>query len=347
MKQIARFASLAAAVALAAFLLPPPAQAHSARPAGYHLAKVIHLGGNSGWDYMAVDSARGHVFISHGTHVLVFSTRTERVVGDIPNTLGVHGIALAPRLDRGFISDGRAQQVTIFSLSTLRTLGTAHVGGHGPDCILYDPATQRAFTINGESDNSTAIDGRTGKVIGTFPLGQPGQWPEYATADGRGHIFDNLSSASTLLEIDARRLRVIHRWPLAPCQHPSGQAMDRAHHRLFIGCHNDMMAIVNADTGRVIQTIPIASGVDANRFDPGTQLAFSSNGAGSLTVVHEVTPNHFVLLGNVKTEPGARTMALDRLTHTVYEVTANLLPRHGHHWPGLVPGTFRLLILPR
>lgn len=343
---------MAAVLALAA--VPARARVSNPRPDGYHLARVIRLGGATGWDYMALDSARGHLFISHGTHVLVFNTRTDKVIGDIPNTLGVHGIALAPKLDRGFTSDGRSQEVTIFSLSTLRTIGHAHVGGKIPDCIVYDPATQRVFTINGGSDTSTAIDARTGKVIGTFPLGRPGQWPEYATADGRGHLYDNLSSASELLEIDARRLKVIHRWPLAPCQHPSGMAIDTLHRRLFVGCHNDMMAIVNAVTGKVLQTVPIAAGVDANRYDPGTRLAFSSNGAGTLTVVREVTPSHFVLLGNVPTQKGARTMAVDTITHTVYEDTATFRPappgarRQSYHHRGeMVPGSFRLLIIPR
>lgn len=355
---LSRWPAWAAAAALVAgwalLWAPAPAQARpNPRPAGYHLAKVIPLGGNTGWDYLGLDSARGHLFISHGTHVLVFDTRSGKVIGDIPNTLGVHGIALAPRLDRGFISDGRAQEVTIFSLSTLRTIGHARVGGKIPDCIVYDPATQRVFTINGGSDNSTAIDARTGKVIGTFPLGQPGQWPEYATADGRGHLYDNLSSASELLEIDARRLRVIRRWPLAPCQHPSGQAIDRAHRRLFIGCANHMMAIVNAVTGKVVDTVPTTGEVDANRYDPGTHLAFSSNGAGTLTVVREVTPNRFVLLGNVPTQKGARTMAIDLVTHTVYEDTATFrpaakgAPRHPHHRGEMVPGSFRLLVIPR
>lgn len=355
---LSRLPAWAAAAALAAGLAllaaPAPAQARtSSRPAGYHLAKVLPLGGNTGWDYLALDSARGHLFISHGTHVLVFDTRSGKVIGDIPNTLGVHGIALAPRLDRGFISDGRAEEVTIFSLSTLRTIGHARVGGKIPDCIVYDPATERVFTINGGSDNSTAIDARTGKVIGTFPLGQPGQWPEYATADGRGHLYDNLSSASELLEIDARKLQVIHRWPLAPCQHPSGQAIDRAHQRLFIGCANHMMAIVNAVTGKVLDTVPTTGEVDANRYDPGTRLAFSSNGAGTLTVVREVTPRHFVLLGNVPTQKGARTMAIDLVTHTVYEDTATFrpaakgAPRRPHQRGEMVPGSFRLLIIPK
>lgn len=342
----AGLAALAFLLAVAAAARPQGAP--SSTPAGYHLAKVVPLGGAGFWDYMQVDAPAHRLYISHGTHVMIFDTATDHVVGDIPDTRGVHGIAIARRLGRGFISDGGADQVTIFSLKSGKTIGTTPVGGHNPDCIIYDPATRRVFTFNGRSDNSTAIDARTGRVVGTFDLGGR---PEYAQPDGRGHIFNNLEDKSELLEIDARKLTILHRWPLAPCEHSSGMAMDAAHRRVFIGCENQMMAIVNADTGAVIAHEPIGRGVDANRFDPGTQLAFSSNGrSATLTVVHEDSPDRFSLLGDAPTQPGARTMALDTITHTIYEVTASFGPpapaQNGRRrFPTMVPGSFRLLIL--
>ncbi|HZT72449.1 MAG TPA: PQQ-binding-like beta-propeller repeat protein [Terriglobales bacterium] len=343
-----RFAPVAAVfAALAYFFLPLAAQSsqQSSHPAGYHVARTVPLGGTGFWDYMAMDSAAGKLYISHGTHVIVFDVRREKVTGDIPDTPGVHGIAIADRLHRGFISDGGADRVTIFDLRDGHTLGTVAVGGRNPDCIIYDPATERVFTFNGRSGNSTAIDARTGKVVGTFDLGGR---PEYAQPDGRGHIFNNLEDKSELIEIDARTLTVTHRWPLAPCENPSGMAIDAAHHRVFSGCHNGMMAVVNTDTGKVVATPAIGRGVDANRFDPGTGLAFSSNGDGTLTVVREDSPDRYTVVGNLATERGARTMALDLRTHTVYEVTAKFgPPAPGQRRPTVVPGSFHLLIIPK
>ncbi|MGH9471299.1 MAG: YncE family protein [Terriglobales bacterium] len=328
-----------------AFAVSLPLAAQSEHPAGYHVARAVPLGGQGFWDYMMMDSAAGRLYISHGTHVIVFDVNQGKVVGDIPNTPGVHGIAIARRLHRGFISDGRSNQVTIFDLRDAHVIGTVAVGGKDPDCIIYDPATERVFTFNGRSDNSTAIDAKTGTVLGTFALGGG---PEYAQPDGRGHVFNNLEDQSELLEIDARRLTVTHRWPLAPCQHPSGMAIDAAHHRVFSGCHNGMMAVVDTDTGKVVATPAIGRGVDANRFDPSTGLAFSSNGDGTLTVVREESPNRFVVLGNLATERGARTMALDSKTHTVYEVTAKFgPPAAGQRRPTVLPGSFHLLVIPQ
>ena len=295
-------------LALGAAVFFPPALA--AADANYHLVKKVVLGGEGFWDYLTCDSAARRVYISRGTHVMVIDADSYAVVGDIPGTNGVHGIALAPEFGRGFASDGRANAVTIFDLKTLKVLGTAPTG-NGPDGIVYDPASQRVFTFNGHGNNATAIDAASGKPVGTFTLGGR---PEFAAADGQGHIYNNLEDKNTLIQIDSRQLTVTARWPLAPCEEPSGLAMDTQHRRLFVGCHNRMMAVVDADSGKVLATPAIGQGVDANRFDPGTQLAFSSNGDGTLTIVREVSPQQFTVVANVLTQRGARTMALDLKT---------------------------------
>jgi DNA-binding beta-propeller fold protein YncE len=324
-------------------------QLRAASPEGYHLIKKVTLGGEGFWDYLGIDPAARRLFISHGTHVMVLDADTYKVVGDIPDTEGVHGIAIASDLGRGFASDGRTNQVTIFDLKTLKTLGTVKTGA-GPDAILYDPATQRAFTFNGHDGTSTAIDGAKGTVAGTIQLGGR---PEFAVADGEGHIYNNLEDKSMVAAIDSRQMTVTAHWPLAPCESPSGMAIDTAHRRLFIGCHNKMMAIMNADDGKVVATVPIGAGVDANRFDPDTQLAFSSNGDGTLTVVHEDSPEHFTVVDNVTTQRGARTMEVDPKTHNVFLVTAEFGPppapttEHPHPWPSIVPGSFTLLVFGR
>ncbi|MDE3180743.1 MAG: YncE family protein [Acidobacteriota bacterium] len=323
-----------------------PAQA--AQAVNYHIIKRVTLGGAGFWDYMGFDNANRHLFVSHGTHVMVVDADTFKVVGDIPDTPGVHGIAVAPRLNRGFISDGGADQVTVFNLKTLKTVGVVKVTGHNPDCIVYDPASERVFTFNGRSDNSTAIDARTDKVVGTIDLGGR---PEFAVADGRGMIYNNLEDKSTELAIDSRTLQIKDRWPMAPCEHPSGLAIDAEHRILFAGCHNQVMGIMNAATGKVVATPPIGRGVDANRFDPGSQLAFSSNGDGTLTVVKEESPTDFKVVQNVTTERGARTMEVDPKTHNVFLVTAQFgppePPRPGQrfHRPSIVPGSFTLIVL--
>lgn len=313
---------------------------------GYHLIKKAVLGGEGGWDYLTVDGAGRRVYISRGTRVMVVNADTYEVVGEIPSTEGVHGIAIAEDLGRGFTSNGRANTVTIFDLKTLKTIGEAKTG-QNPDAIIYDPASHRVFTFNGRSSDSTAIEGATGNVAGTVALGGR---PEFATADGSGKVFVNLEDKSSVAVIDSRALTVKATWPLAPCEEPSGMAIDRAHHRLFSGCHNKMMAVVDADNGHVVATPAIGQGVDANGFDPEMGVAFSSNGDGTLTVVREDSPEKFSVVDNVTTQRGARTMALDPKTHNVFLVTAEFGPppaataSQQRPRPTLVPNSFTLLV---
>jgi DNA-binding beta-propeller fold protein YncE len=334
-----------AAMAAAAFSARPLAAADG----DYHLLKKVALGGEGFWDYLNCDSEGRRVYISRGTHVMVVDADTYAVVGDIPGTDGVHGIAVAPELGRGFTSDGRSNAVTIFDLKTLKVLGTAPTG-EGPDAIVYDPTSKRVFTLNGRAGTATAIDAASGKPAGTVTLGGR---PEFAAADGQGHIYNNLEDKNEIVQIDARKLTVTARWPLAPCDSPSGLAMDREHRRLFAGCHNKMMAVVDADSGKVLATPAIGQGVDANGFDPGTQFAFSSNGDGTLTIVHEDSPEKFTVVANVPTQRGARTMALDLKTQHVFLVTAEFgpapapTPDHPRPRPQMVPGSFTLLVVGR
>lgn len=312
----------------------------------YHLVKKIPLGGEGGWDYLTFDSGTGRLFISRATHVIVLDPASGKVIGDIPDTAGIHGIALASDLGRGFTSNGRAGTVTIFELKALAAIGQAKAG-ENPDAIVYDSASKRVFAMNGRSSDATAIDAASGAIAGTVPLGGK---PEFAVADGRGRIYANIEDKSQLLALDSRKLEVVARWPLAPCEEPTGLAMDLEHRRLFAGCSNKLMAVVDADSGKVITTLPIGSGVDATAFDPGLQYAYASNGDGTLTVIHEETPDRFGVVENVSTQRGARTMALDPATHQVFLVTADFGPppaatsAQPHPRPAIMPNTFVVLV---
>src|SRR5579885_2704833 len=314
----------------ASLVLACSASAALAGAGGYHLVKTVPVGGDSFWDLMALDGARHHLFITHGTHVVVVDTAGSTVAGDIPDTPQAHGVAVADDLGKGFVTAGGNNTVVVFDLATLKTTGTVTVGER-PDAIAYDPSTQRVFAFNAGCDSASAIDPRTNAVAGTIALGGH---PEMGVADGKGNIFLNLEDKSELLQIHAKSLSIVNRWPLAPCEGPSG------------------MAVVDAASGKVIATPAIGDHVDSNRFDPGTGFAFSSNGDGTLTVVHEDAPDKFTVVENVATQKGARTMEVDPATHDVYLVTADLIPAQPtqddpHPRPSIAPGSFRLLIYSR
>ena len=285
---------------------------------GYSVTKKIPIPGTGSWDYLSVDEGARRLYVSHGTQVEVIDIDSGSVVGSIPNTKGVHGIAIAPELGKGFVSDGQANTVTIFDLKTLKTIGEVPTG-QKPDAIIYDPATSRVFAFNGGSNSATAIDAATGKVAGTVDLGGG---PEFATADGKGYVFDNLEDESLVLKINSRDLKVEQRWPTAPCSSPSSMAMDRAHRRLFLGCRSKVMAVMDADSGKVITTLPIGDHVDATAFDQETKLIFNSNGEGTITVIHQDSPDKYSVVETVKTLPRAKTMALDPKTHQLFLSTA-------------------------
>ena len=318
------------------------APAPQAGPSAYHVIKTISVPGDEGWDYVAVDSDARRVYVSHSSHVVVLDADTFAIVGDIPDTQGVHGIALAPDLGRGFVSDGRANTVTIFDPKTLQTIGTVKAGTN-PDAIVYDPRTKRVFTMNGRSQDTTAINAADGTVAGTLALGGK---PEFAVADGHGNIFVNIEDKSELVQFDSQKLTVLNRWPLKPCEEPSGLAVDWKTRRLFAGCGNKMMAVINADTGKLVATPPIGDGVDANGFNPATNVAFASNGDGTLTVVHEDSPDKFTVVENVPTKKSARTMALDLKTHNIFLPAADFdTPAPGQRRGKMKPGSFVVLVL--
>ncbi len=316
----------------------------------YHVVGKIAAGGEGGWDYLIADTTSERLYVSRGTHVMVVDLSRDSVIGDIANTPGVHGIAVVPSLGRGFTSNGRDTTVTIFDLRTLAPIASVKVTGRNPDAIVYDPASSRVFTFNGGGANTTAIDAATGAVAGTIELGGK---PEFAVSDGRGTMYVNIEDKSEVVAFDSKGLTVRNRWPVAPCEEPSGMAMDRANARLFVVCSNKLMAVLDPATGKVVTALPIGQGVDAAGFDPATGLAFASNGEGTLTVVHEDSPDKFTVVGTVATQRGARTMALDPKTHRIYLSTAQFGPppapttERPNPRPPMIPGTFTILILDR
>lgn len=322
----------------------------SAKPAtSYHLLKKFVLGGEGGWDLLAFDSATNRLYISRGTHVMVVDVASGAIVGDIPNTPRVHGIAIAAEFGKGFTTNGGDATVTMFDLKTLKPLGQIKVG-ENPDAIIYDPASKRIFSFNAKSKDVTAIDAKNGTVAGTLAL--PGQ-PELAVADEHGKVFVNLEDKSAVVKFDASKLSIDATWPLAPGEEPTGIALDRKHHRVFAACANKLMVVLNAETGKVVTTLPIGSGVDGAGFDPELQLAFSPNGEGTLTVAHEDSPDKFSVVENVATQRGARTMEVDQKGHRVFVVTAEFGPtpaptaERPRPRPPMVPGTFTLLVFGR
>jgi YVTN family beta-propeller protein len=290
---------------------------------GYHVIKRLQLGGDGGWDYLTVDGAARRLYISRSTHVLVVDIDTDKIIGNIADTPGVHGIAIASELGRGFTSNGKANTATIFDLKTLKVLGQVQTGDN-PDAILYDPASKRIFTFNGRSKDATVIDAASGSVISTIALGGK---PEFAAADGKGKVYVNVEDTGEVAEIDSRRLSLKKRYSLKPCEEPTGMGLDAEHHRLYSGCRNKVMAILDTETGKVIAAVPIGEGVDGNGFDPKTGLAFSSNGDGTLTVVRESSPGKFEVVETVTTQRGSRTMAIDLGTHNIYLPAAQFSPQ--------------------
>lgn len=309
----------------------------------FKMVDRVKLGGEGGWDYLTYDANGHRLFITRGSHVMVVDTNALKVSGDIPNLSGIHGVALAQDLGRGFISNGGDNTVTIFDLKTLNKLQSVTVGER-PDAILFDPFTKRVFTFNARSQDTTAVDAATGKVAGTVPLGGK---PEFPVSDGKGKVYANIEDKSEIVEIDPAKLAVTNRWSIAPCEEPSALAFDADHHRLFAGCGNKMMAVVDSTSGKVVTTVAIGQGVDAGRFNPKTQQAFMSCGEGVLTVIHEDSPDKYTVVQNVPTVRGARTMALDKESNTAYLVTAqrsDAPPPPGQR-PTMVPGSFELLVV--
>jgi YVTN family beta-propeller protein len=314
----------------------------AAEVSGIHLLKSVTLGGDTFWDAVTFDRPSGHVFVTHGSHVVVVDANTYDVVGDIPDVTGAHQVAIG--LGKGFATSGTTNSVVVFDPSTLKVAGTIAVGTR-PDGTIFDPLTRRVFTFNAGSKDSTVIDVVSGTVDGTVALGGK---PEFAVSDGRGRIFDNIEDKSEIAVIDTKKMDVIARWPLAPCESPSGIAIDKLRARLFVACENEMMAVVNAKSGKVVTTIPTGKGADGAVFDPRSRDVLIPNGEGKLSIIHQDTADKYRLVENVPTQFGARTMDLDPSTHRIFSATADLTPDPGKRPPyKMTPGTFRLLVFGR
>ncbi len=315
---------------------------------GYHLIKTVKLGGMGGWDYLTIDPEARRLYISRQFGVTVFDVDSDKVVGQI-STQSTHGVAIAREFNRGFISVGGNSTVVIFNLKTLAKLDEVKTDP-GTDAIIYDPSSKRVFTFNGKqhANSSTVIDAETGKVVGRIKLAGS---PEFAGADGAGHVYVNIADKSELSKIDSSTLEVLATWPLAPCKRPSGLAIDVEHRRVFSGCDNKVMTMTDADTGKVVSSVAVGAGVDANRFDPSTQDAFASaDDDAVLTVAHEDSPNKLRVVDMVTTDHGARTMEIDPKTQKIYLMTGDLkptppTPQNPDPYPTVIADTQRLLIL--
>jgi len=287
---------------------------------GYHIIKKVPLQGGTSWDYVYVDPDGRRVYVSHGTQVEVLNADTLEYVATIPDTPGVHGIAVAPEFGRGFITAGKSDSVVIFDLKTLKPISTVKVGKK-PDAIIYDRATKHIFAMNGDSDSASVIDPADGKVVGTVDLGGG---PEFAVADGKGNVYINLEEKAETVHIDANSLKVLDHWSLAPGKTATALAFDPETRRLFAGCRGgQLMVVLDADNGKSVVTAPIGERVDAAAFDPADKLVFMSNGGGNISVYRQEGSDKYSLVETVATNPGSKTMALDAKTHNLL-VPANL-----------------------
>jgi hypothetical protein len=329
---------------VAAILIAGAAFATTPSPT-YHLLHRFTLGGEGFWDYLSLDAAGHRLFIARQDRIMVVDPDSGKLLAEIPGLQRAHGVAFDERTGRGFATSGSDAMVTVFDLKSLAVLGKTPVDADD-DAIAFDPASGHVFTFNGDAHSASVLDGATGKRLATVPLGAK---PEFGVSAGDGKLYVNLESSSQVAEIDSRTNQVTRTWALAPCESPTGMAIDTAHHRLFSGCRNSLLAVSDTISGKVVASVPIGEGVDATRFDPGTGLAFASCGDGTLTMAHQDSPDHYSVVQNIETMPGARTMELDPQSHVVYTVSAKFgappaAEASGRHRrPPMIPGTFELL----
>lgn len=313
----------------------------------YRHAKDIPVGSDGGWDYASVDPEAHRLYVTHATQVVVIDTTTDKVVGTIADTPGVHGFAIARDLGKGFASNGRENKVSIVDLKTLATTSKVETG-ENPDAILYEPGKQEVYAFNGRGKSATVIDAKAGTVVATIPLGGK---PEFAQTDPQsGLVFVNIEDKNTIAVIDTASHTVKATWPIAPGEEASGMAIDVANHRLFVGCSNKLMVMIDNTSGKVVGSVPIGTGVDANAFDPQTKLAFSSNGEGTITVAHEDSPAKLTVVQTIKTQRGVRTMTIDPTTHRLYAAAVDYGPAPAptaetpRPRPAPVPGSFKVMV---
>ena len=326
--------SLFCAVALSAL---------AADSTGYKVTSRFHVPGDGGWDYITYDGSANRLYVSHGTEVYVLDANDGKILGKIEDTPGVHGIAIVPKLHRGFTTNGREAKVSMFDTRTFKTIKKIPTA-NDPDFIFYDPASGRVFVDNGDAQQTTAIDPVKGEVIGKVALGGS---PEAAVSDGKGTVYVNLEDKAEIVRFDAKTLELKPgAWPISDCKGPTGIAMDTKNERLFTGCHSKIMGVLDAKTGKSLATLPIGTGVDAAAFDAADKLAFASTRDGGVTVVHEDSPNKFEVVETIHTQEGARTMALDAKSKKLFLPTAEFEPlQAGERRPKLKPGTFVVLVV--
>ena len=325
------------------------ASLQTAHGQSYNLVKNIAIAGEGGWDYLSIDAKARKLYVTHASKIVTVDLGQDKVAAEIADTPGVHGFAVASELGRGFSSNGSEARVSVVDLKTLRTISKVETG-ENPDAILYEPTRSEVYAFNGRGKSATLIDAKTAKVVATVPLAGK---PEFATADPKSRrVFCNIEDKNEVAVIDTKTHSVIASWPLVRGEEPTGMAFDAAHHRLFVGCHNKLMAMLDTETGKIIATVPIGAGVDACAFDDATQLVFASCGDGTVTIAKEETPEKLTVAQRLTTERGARTMALDPVTHRIYTATAEIAPERGNpspspgerRRPDYVPGTFHLLV---
>ena len=308
----------------------------------YHFIKEIPIGGDGGWDALTVDSAAHRLYVSHATKVVVIDLKRDLIIGEITNTPGVHEIAVAPKLNRAFVSGGRENKVTIADTKSLQTNAKVDTG-ENPDAMLFEPGQSEVYAFNGRGQSATVISAKSGKVVATIPLGGK---PEFAKADPKaGRVYDNLEDKSEVAVIDTKTHAVVNRWPIAPGESASGLAIDLKNHRLFLGCDNHLMVMMDCTSGKVLATAPIGEGVDGAAFDPGTQFAFASCGQTATVTIAREDADKLTVVQVLNTERGARTMALDPATHKIYLATAKMEPPpEGQRRGKIIPGTFKVLV---
>lgn len=348
--------ALFAALAIATLSQPQPAPSAPAAPKAsapaampqpaasdgpYALLRTFEVGGEGGWDIVTVDSAAGRLYVPRGTHVMVIDTNTGKVAGDIPGTDGVHGVAVAPELGKGFTSNGKSGDVTVFELATLKVIQTVKAGTN-PDAIVFEPKTKRVLCFNGRSSDATVISAESLSPLGAIALGGK---PEFAAMAGDGTVFVNLEDKSEVLKLDAEQMKVLERWPLAPGKEPTGLAIDPAHHRLYAACGNEMMVVLDSQTGKVVATPAIGKRPDGAEFDVTAGLAMAPSGEGTLTVIGPTLKDQFGVVQTLKTQRGARTLVLDPKTRLVYLPTADYEAAKEGERPKMKPGTFKVLVV--
>ncbi len=316
----------------------------AAQSAGsYHVTHTWKLGGEGSWDYIVPDPPNHRLFIARQNRVMVVDSDKGTLLGEVTGIKGAHGTAVAEKSGHGFATSGNDQSVVMFDLKTFQTLGRIPAA-EDADAIVYDPPSNRVFTLNGDAHSSTVIDPQAGALITNIPLGGK---PEYGASAGDGMVYANLTDTSEVVEIDAKKATVARRWSTAPCKQPVSMAVDTAHHRLFSGCRSGVMAVSDYQAGKVVATLPIGNGVDGAGYDAASGNAFASNANGTLTVIHQDSPDQYHVLESVPTPMGSRNMGLDPTTHRIFAVSAEFgtLPGGGRGRPPVLPGTFAVMVI--